>query len=392
MATRATHPTTQPTTVVLVRHGTTSTTGKLLPGRAPGLHLSDLGRYQADAAAARSLTSATSPRSTRRRWSAPGRRLRRSPEPTGCRVRVRHGLIECDFGDWTGRNCRRCAGNSPSGRGAMRSLHLPFPGGESFVEMQTRISTTAVAQSGRRAPRGDHRVRLARRPHQGGRGPRPGNPPRPVPAHRHLAVLADADRCSARAPPIVLAVNSTGRRPLAPPTLVDPATWTVPSISAKWLTFAAGTEGPTGERVFYLQAGHPHRDRHAQGREATGRASRRLPRAAAGERRTCPKRPRRTCPTSTPPSIPNGPSDRSWWRSTEQTEPDRGHRREDASRRRRVHDPAGVEAAEARFALSPGQVEAFMSGARRRGCLGRPVCPLCNGPIDTCGHACPRMN
>ena len=42
-----------PTTVLLVRHGRTSTTGSVLPGRAPGLHLSGEGRAQAEAAAQR---------------------------------------------------------------------------------------------------------------------------------------------------------------------------------------------------------------------------------------------------------------------------------------------------------------------------------------------------
>ena len=41
------------TLVLLVRHGQTPTTGKLLPGRAPGLHLSDVGRQQAEVAAER---------------------------------------------------------------------------------------------------------------------------------------------------------------------------------------------------------------------------------------------------------------------------------------------------------------------------------------------------
>ncbi|MGD1014671.1 MAG: phosphoglycerate mutase, partial [Acidimicrobiales bacterium] len=31
------------TTVLLVRHGTTATTGTVLPGRAPGLHLAERG-------------------------------------------------------------------------------------------------------------------------------------------------------------------------------------------------------------------------------------------------------------------------------------------------------------------------------------------------------------
>ena len=41
------------TTVLLVRHGQTPTTGKVLPGRAKGLHLADEGHRQADIAAAR---------------------------------------------------------------------------------------------------------------------------------------------------------------------------------------------------------------------------------------------------------------------------------------------------------------------------------------------------
>ena len=51
MAARPAPP--KPTLVVLVRHGQTATTGQLLPGRAPGLHLADAGRAQADKAAQR---------------------------------------------------------------------------------------------------------------------------------------------------------------------------------------------------------------------------------------------------------------------------------------------------------------------------------------------------
>lgn len=36
-----------PTILILIRHGTTPTTGQVLPGRAPGLHLSDAGHEQA---------------------------------------------------------------------------------------------------------------------------------------------------------------------------------------------------------------------------------------------------------------------------------------------------------------------------------------------------------
>ena len=41
------------TTIYLVRHGVTSTTGKVLPGRALGLHLSATGQTQARTVAER---------------------------------------------------------------------------------------------------------------------------------------------------------------------------------------------------------------------------------------------------------------------------------------------------------------------------------------------------
>src|SRR3954451_19718323 len=51
-STRSRKPT-PPTLVLFVRHGQTATTGTNLPGRAPGLHLSDAGRDQAATAAGR---------------------------------------------------------------------------------------------------------------------------------------------------------------------------------------------------------------------------------------------------------------------------------------------------------------------------------------------------
>ncbi|HTT59590.1 MAG TPA: histidine phosphatase family protein, partial [Acidimicrobiales bacterium] len=41
------------TTILFVRHGTTATTGSVLPGRAPGLHLSARGIEQATSLAER---------------------------------------------------------------------------------------------------------------------------------------------------------------------------------------------------------------------------------------------------------------------------------------------------------------------------------------------------
>lgn len=132
-----------PTTILLVRHGVTGTTGKVLPGRAPGLHLSPKGLEQAQATAQRLSELATAPRAL---YASPLERTRETAAPIaralGLRVRTERGLLECDFGDWTGKTLAslrkkpewRAVQNSPS---AFR-----FPHGESFTEMQLRMWTT----------------------------------------------------------------------------------------------------------------------------------------------------------------------------------------------------------------------------------------------------------
>lgn len=132
----------KPTLVLFVRHGQTPTTGASLPGRAPGLHLAEAGVAQADAAAARigALGSVSAV------YSSPMERTRETAAPIAraCKLRVRKapGLIECDFGDWTGRKLAqlrkrrewRTVQRYPSG--------FRFPGGESFAEMQSRAVDT----------------------------------------------------------------------------------------------------------------------------------------------------------------------------------------------------------------------------------------------------------
>ncbi len=128
----------KPTLVLFVRHGQTPTTGALLPGRAPGLHLSDKGRTQADTVAAR---IATLP-SVAAVYASPMERTRETAAPIArsskLRVRRATGLIECDFGRWTGKKLAelrkldswRTVQRYPSG--------FTFPGGESFSALQAR--------------------------------------------------------------------------------------------------------------------------------------------------------------------------------------------------------------------------------------------------------------
>lgn len=134
----------KPTLVLLVRHGQTPTTGAVLPGRAKGLHLADHGVAQAERAGQRlgalGKVSAV--------YASPMERTQETAAPiakaAGKRVRTHQGLIECDFGQWTGRKLNELrklpewniVQRHPSG--------FRFPRGESFAEMQTRM-TGAIA-------------------------------------------------------------------------------------------------------------------------------------------------------------------------------------------------------------------------------------------------------
>ncbi len=133
---RSTTPTA--TTVLLVRHGQTATTGKVLPGRAPGLHLADTGRAQADRAAAR-----IGGLDVDAVYASPLERTRETAAPiakaTGHRVRTSKGLLECDFGDWTGAQLSSLRKLSDWRRVQTVPSTFRFPGGESFLDMQRRI-------------------------------------------------------------------------------------------------------------------------------------------------------------------------------------------------------------------------------------------------------------
>jgi len=128
------------TLVLLVRHAVTPTTGKVLPGRAGGLHLSDEGRRQADALARR---LAAGPRIVAV-YSSPLERARETAaaiaRARGLAVRVERGLLECDFGAWTGASLRRLARRREWAAVQRHPSGFRFPGGESFVEMQARIA------------------------------------------------------------------------------------------------------------------------------------------------------------------------------------------------------------------------------------------------------------
>ncbi len=137
----------KPTLVLFVRHGKTPTTGSVLPGRAPGLNLSETGVNQAERAAER--IAGLGAGKVAAVYASPMERTQQTAAPIaatlGLDVTTHDGLIEADFGKWTGRKLSE-----------LRKLkaweqvqHYPsgfrFPQGESFPEMQTRMCA-AVAE------------------------------------------------------------------------------------------------------------------------------------------------------------------------------------------------------------------------------------------------------
>ncbi|MEC9224651.1 MAG: MSMEG_4193 family putative phosphomutase, partial [Actinomycetota bacterium] len=130
------------TTILLVRHGNTPTTGKVLPGRAKGLSLSDTGRNQAKTAAERIAALAR----VDAIYCSPLERARETAKPIaaqrGLKAKIDRGLLECEFGDWTGAQLSKLS-KLPEWSTVQRAPStFRFPNGESFTEMQVRMVST----------------------------------------------------------------------------------------------------------------------------------------------------------------------------------------------------------------------------------------------------------
>ena len=136
----------RPCLILLVRHGQTPTTGIELYGRKPGIHLSEIGAEQARKVGAR--IAAMGAKRITAIYSSPLERTKETAraisKEVGIKVKQDRGLLELDVGDWTGRklsqlrklNTWSAVQKYPSG--------FRFPNGESFVEMQTRMSDTVA--------------------------------------------------------------------------------------------------------------------------------------------------------------------------------------------------------------------------------------------------------
>jgi len=138
------------TTVLLVRHATTTTTGTVLPGRAPGLHLAASGVAQAERVAERLGELTAKPAAL---YVSPLERTRETARPIaralGLRASTQRGLLECDFGTWTGKRLSTLRRRAEWHAVQHAPSTFRFPGGESFAEMQQRMWSTVTELAAR---------------------------------------------------------------------------------------------------------------------------------------------------------------------------------------------------------------------------------------------------
>jgi 2,3-bisphosphoglycerate-dependent phosphoglycerate mutase len=148
--------------VILARHGRTAANASgVLAGRSPGILLDETGEQQARAAAERlaevPLVQAVSSPLERCRDTA-----RLMAAGHGLRVRTDRRLVECDYGDWTGRRLRDLA-KEPLWRTVQAQASAArFPGGESLPEVSGRaVAAVRDRDAAVAAEHGDDAVWLA---------------------------------------------------------------------------------------------------------------------------------------------------------------------------------------------------------------------------------------
>ena len=125
------------TRILLVRHAPTPETGDRLTGRAPGVALDRRGRQ-----AARTVAEALAGLDIEAVYSSPIERTMETAAvvagPHGLQPVIEPGLIEMDFGGWTGQTLESLRRLKAWRSVQMTPSRFRFPGGESFAEAQHR--------------------------------------------------------------------------------------------------------------------------------------------------------------------------------------------------------------------------------------------------------------
>jgi probable phosphomutase (TIGR03848 family) len=126
-------------TVLLVRHGLTAMTGPVLAGRTPDVHLDERGRQQAVALAGRlaALPLAALVTSPLERCVETAEAIR-DAQPQQPAWHVDDRLIECGYGDWTGRPIKELSKDPLWKTVQAQPSAVRFPAGEGLAEMANR--------------------------------------------------------------------------------------------------------------------------------------------------------------------------------------------------------------------------------------------------------------
>ncbi len=127
-------------TVLLIRHGRTAANDRgVLAGRAPGVDLDDHGVKQSAATAERiaGLPLAAIVSSPLERCVQTAELLVKALTNPPV-IEYDRGLIECGYGDWTGRELKTLAKEPLWKLVQAQPSAVTFPGGESMAEMQWR--------------------------------------------------------------------------------------------------------------------------------------------------------------------------------------------------------------------------------------------------------------
>ena len=130
------------TTVLLVRHGLTATTGQLLTGWTPGVGLDERGRAQAKALGERlapvPLDAIVCSPLDRCRQTVEEIAAARPGAAAGPAIEDRVG--ECRYGDWTGKPLAELAKDPlwPVVQAHPSAVRFPGPEGETMLDMQHR--------------------------------------------------------------------------------------------------------------------------------------------------------------------------------------------------------------------------------------------------------------
>lgn len=129
--------------ILFIRHSQTETTGKVLPGRTPGLKISEQGKIKAKELATNLFQSNILPTAI---YSSPMQRAKETAQPFeetfNLQSKELPGVNEAEFGEWTGKKLEDLRKLPEWKKVQHNPSDFRFPMGESFVEILSRTSTT----------------------------------------------------------------------------------------------------------------------------------------------------------------------------------------------------------------------------------------------------------